>query len=612
MSDLPERPDFTAGLRILARLCRPALRPMVVSTGLAIVSTVLELVPFIAFFLAIRDLLDGTVDGGRLLVLALVVTVASAARFATWSWALKISHLAAFDVMAELRLEIARTLAQLPLGWFSRRRSGKVQRALTEDVQRLEVLLAHAIPELASALVFWVAAAIWLLAVDWALALAALGLAPVAFFVQWLGMYDSSVHVRRITAAADDLHGRAAEVLRHPPVVRLFDRFGAVTGPIEEAIDEAVAADEAWSRRYASTGSGFRVLITADFVVALPVGVWLLTRGSTDAPSLVLVLLLGAGILQPLERAYRLGFRLSWISYAGATVDAMLQETALPEPQHPQPPRPGPVEFDGVTFAHEPPTPTVSDVTFRAEVGEVTALVGPSGAGKSTLARLLARFWDVDTGAIRVGGVDVRDLHSSDLFAQLALVFQDPFLFSDTVAENLRVGRSDATDDELVAACRAARIHDTIAALPDGYDTHVGAGGVDLSGGERQRLTIARAMLRNAPIVVLDEATAMADPDSEAAIQEAISELVAGRTLIVIAHRLRTVASADRIVVVDGGRVVETGRHSDLVTAGGTYAAMWNDMLIAEATHLGDGRPLDDALQPGAGLHASDGAGGGS
>jgi ATP-binding cassette subfamily B protein len=267
----------------------------------------------------------------------------------------------------------------------------------------------------------------------------------------------------------------------------------------------------------------------------------------------------------------------------------MLQETAMPEPAEPATPHVGPVEFDRVSFSHEPPTPTVSDVTFRAEVGEVTALVGPSGAGKSTLARLLARFWDVDDGSIRIGGVDVRDLASSDLFAQLALVFQDPFLFSDTIAENLRVGRADATDEELEAACRAARIHDRIVELPDGYATYLGAGGIDLSGGERQRLTIARAMLRDASIVVLDEATAMADPDSEAAIQEALSELVAGRTLIVIAHRLRTVAAADRIVVIDDGQVAAIGRHDELLQAGGTYTTMWNDMLAAEGMHLGGG-----------------------
>jgi ATP-binding cassette subfamily B protein len=213
-------------------------------------------------------------------------------------------------------------------------------------------------------------------------------------------------------------------------------------------------------------------------------------------------------------------------------------------------------------------------------------LVGPSGAGKSTLVRLLARFWDVDDGAILIGGVDVRDMAVDDLLGRQALVFQESFLFADTVAANLRVGRADATDAELIDACRAARIHDVIAALPDGYDTDLGGDAAGLSGGERQRVTIARAMLRDAPIVVLDEATAMADPDNEAAIQQAIGALVAGRTLLVVAHRLRTITGADQIVVVDEGRIVELGTHDVLVDAGGRYSAMWDDMQFAEQVVL--------------------------
>lgn len=584
---VPERPHFTQGLRILARLCRPAKRQMVVSTLLALVSTALELVPFITIYLAIDDLVGGTATGGRLATLAAISAIASLLRFRLWSTALEISHLAAFDVMRELRLDVARTLATLPLGWFSRGRSGHVQRVLTDDVQRIEAVLAHAIPELVSALTFWVGASVWLLLADWQLGLAALAFGPLALLCVWLGQRDSSDHVRRSTAASDDLHAGAAEALRHPDVVRLFDGHRSITGPIHDAIDRHVAAEQGWSRRYATLGTAFRVLIRADFVLVLPVGVWLVADGGTAATTFLLVLLIGAGVNQPLERAYQLGFQLSWYSYGGAVIERMLHETALPEPDHPHTPTGQLIEFDRVSFAHDPPTPTLHDVSFTAAPGTVTALVGPSGAGKSTIVRLIARFWDVDAGAIRIGDTDVRDLRVADLLGRMALVFQDPFLFSDTVAGNLRVGRPDATDAELVAACRAAQIHDVIVALPQGYDTPIGSGGAELSGGERQRLTMARAMLRNAPIVVLDEATAMADPDNEAAIQDAISALVAGRTLIVVAHRLRTIAGADQIIVVDGGTIAEVGTHAELLAADGRYASMWTDMVHAEAIHLG-------------------------
>lgn len=586
MSELPDRPEFTAGLRVVARLCRPAKRQMIVSSALAAVSTVFELVPFVVLFLALRDLVEGTATTGGFLVLAAVAAVASVVRFVLWGRALHISHIAAFDVIRDLRLDVARKLATLPLGWFSRRHSGQVQRALTEDVQRLEVLLAHAVPELVSALCFWVVAATWLIVVDPWLAIAALVFAPLAFFFLWLGLRDTSDDVRRSTAASDELHASAAELFRHPEVMRLFDAHGAVTAPTRAGMDAHEAAEVRWSTRYATLGTAFRVLITADFVAVLPVGVWLLAQGRTDTTSLLLVLLLAAGIHQPLERAYRLGFRLSWISYGAAVVDEMLQARSLPDTDTPSTPASDRIEFRDVSFSHGDGAETLADVSITIEPGQVTAFVGPSGAGKSTLVRLLARFWDVDDGAITIGGVDVRDMAIDDLLSRQALVFQDAFLFADTVAANLRVGRADATDDELEAACRAARIHDVIAGLPNGYDTDLADPAIGLSGGERQRITIARAMLRDSPIVVLDEATAMADPDNEAAIQEAIAALVVDRTLIVVAHRLRTVVGADQIVVLDGGRVVERGRHDDLLGADGRYREMWDDMIAAENVRL--------------------------
>src|SRR6056297_405174 len=598
MSDLPDRPKFTAGLHVVARLCRPAKRQMIASSALAVVSTAFELVPFVVLFLALRDLIDGTANASGLATLAAIAALSSVVRFVLWSRALHRSHIAAFDIVRDLRLDVARKLATLPLGWFSRRHSGQVQRALTEDVQRLEVLLAHAIPELVSAVCFWVVAAIWLLAVDPLLALAALVFAPIAFFVLWLGLRDRSDDVRRSTAASDELHASAAELLRHPHVLRLFDAHGAVTAHTRAGMDAHEAAEVRWSTSYATLGTAFRTLITADFVAVLPVGVWLLVDGRVDVTSLLLVLLLGAGVHQPLERAYRLGFRLSWISYGAAVVDEMLRARSLPETDEPQTPTSDRIEFRDVSFSHGDGAETLAGVSLTVEPGHVTAFVGPSGAGKSTLVRLLARFWDVDDGAITIGGVDIRDMAVDDLLARQALVFQDAFLFADTVAANLRVGRGDACDAELEAACRAARVHDVIAALPDGYDTDLGDDRVGLSGGERQRITVARAMLRNAPIVVLDEATAMADPDNEAAIQEAIGELVAGRTLVVVAHRLRTVMGADQIVVLDEGRIVEQGRHDDLLAGGGRYREMWDDMVAAEGVRLG-GERTDERIGEG-------------
>ncbi|MEO1064577.1 MAG: ABC transporter ATP-binding protein [Actinomycetota bacterium] len=586
--DLEERPPFTTGLRILARLTRPAARRMTVATALALVSTVLELAPYLLLFLAIDQVIAGDADAGSLLVLAGLSALASVARFWLWGRALLISHIAAFEVMHDLRLEVARKIATFPLGWFTRRRSGQIQRVLVEDVQRLEVLLAHAVPELVSAVAFWVVGAAWLVAVDWRLGLAALSLAPVAFFLMWLGMRDSTAYVRRITDAGDRLHGSGAEVIGRLDVVRLFDVGGGLTAPVRRAVRDAADADVQWSERYAWQGTGFRVLMTADLVVVLPLGLWLFSRGGVSLTDLLLVLLLAAGVHQPLERAYRLGFRLTWISYAGAVVDRVLGTASIPEPELSAAPDGADVELRSVRFRHDVDAePAVDGASFVAPAGQVTALVGPSGAGKSTIARLIGRFWDVDEGAVLVGGVDVRDLRVDDLMAHVSVVFQDTFLFADSVADNLRVARPDATDDELVEVARAANVHEVIAGLPDGYDTVLDEGGGGLSGGERQRLAIARALLADTPVVVLDEATAFADPENELEIQQAIGALTRDRTLIVIAHRLRTVVDADQILVVDNGRIVERGRHDELLAAAGVYAGLWADTLAAESVDLG-------------------------
>jgi ATP-binding cassette subfamily B protein len=377
------------------------------------------------------------------------------------------------------------------------------------------------------------------------------------------------------------------EYLRGMPVVKVFNRTGEAFRETSDAVRHYTAVETAWARAYVPLGGMFYSLVLANIVVILPVGLWLLQAGAVTVPTLLFFVIVGARYSQPLLKVFNHGAEAAHLSMSATVIRAVLNEPDLPDTGRAIDLASHDVELDHVSFGYGDHD-VLTGVTFTARAGEVTALVGPSGAGKTTIAQLIPRIWDVEPGrgTVRIGGHDVREIGVQHLMNTVAFVFQDTYLFHDTIAANLRLGKSGATDDELRTAARAARCDEFVSALPDGYETVVGEGGATLSGGERQRIAIARAILKDAPIIVLDEATAFADPENEAAIQDAIAALTAGKTLLVIAHRLSTITDADQIVVVDAGRVVETGRHDDLVASGGVYSRLWQDHVDAQAIVL--------------------------
>jgi ATP-binding cassette subfamily B protein IrtA len=585
-------PGLIDGLRILVPFTRSGRGRYLTAALLAFAGTVCQLVPFWAAYEALRQVVVGEATRESLLRIALVAAagvVGMAVLLGASTW---LSHRAAFATLEEVRLRVGTRLGEVPLGFLSRKRSGEVQRTLADDVERLEWFLAHAVPDLVAAAGMVVLTTVWLFAVDWRLGLAAVSVLLVALPMMSIGMRRGSAKLGGYQRSMARMNASIVEFVRGLPVVRTFNRSADLFAETSDAIRDAARYQAEWGREFLPLFTAFYTILVSNVVVIVPVGLWLWNRGAISVADLLFFFVVGLGYTTPVIKLLQLTTQLGHLGLSAGLVLELDRARPLPEAAAPAVLGRPSIELDGVHFAHQGLdgrlTPALNGVSLSASPGTVTAVVGPSGSGKSTLAKLVCRFWDPDAGAVRVCGVDVRDMPVHQLMDQVACVLQETFLFDDTVAANVRMGRPGATDEQVRDAARRARADEFIAGLPDGYGTRIGERGARLSGGERQRLSIARALLKDAPVVVLDEATAFVDPENEAALQDALTELVRGRTLLVVAHRLSTVAGADQILVLDGGRVVEAGRHDDLVAAGGLYARMWHAFTAVESTAVED------------------------
>ncbi|WP_419999914.1 ABC transporter ATP-binding protein [Streptomyces boninensis] len=466
-------------------------------------------------------------------------------------------------------------LARLPIGWYAPARVGEVSVLASQGVLQAMSVIAHLLAPFISAVTTPLTIIAVMLAFNWQLGLAALAAVPVVALVQ--------SRTARATTATDaervererDATGRVIEYVQAQPVLRAGGRTTERFGLLDDSLTGLQRASRHSTLSALPGVLGLAITVQAAFTALLALGAFLALGGHIGAPELLAVLVLAARCADPLLSLAELGGSLRAARAELHRLDDVLHTEPLPEPAQPRQPTTHDIEFDAVTFRHG--TRTVADqVSLSVREGQRLAVVGPSGAGKSTLLQLLARFYDVDGGAVRVGGVDIREMAAEDLMARIAIVFQDVYLFDGTIEENVRLGRPDATDAEVREAAAAARLDEVVERLPGGWEAHVGEGGTLLSGGERQRVAIARALLKDAPIVLLDEVTSALDPVSEAAVHAGIERLMAGRTVVMVAHRMRTVRRADRVVFLDGGRIVEQGRHDELVRRGGRYAEYWN------------------------------------
>ncbi|MCU0490384.1 MAG: ABC transporter ATP-binding protein/permease, partial [Chloroflexaceae bacterium] len=586
-------------------------RVLLTLSGLsATLGTLLGLVPIYAIYqiaLLIFGADRASVNAATVLWLALACVGAALARGALIMGATSLSHTAAYDILYDMRIALAGQLARLPLGFFSSTNTGTIKKVIHEDVEQMEEGIAHLIPDTVSGVLTPLATLVLLLVIDWRMALATLGSLVLAIGTYGLMMNWAGGMYRTYNALVAQMNAAVIQYINGMKVIKAFTQTDASFAKLQATIDEMEQFYQRMQARVQPIFAGMLVLVRATLIVLLPVGIWLLLSGSLDVPTFVLFLVASMGFNRPIFQLFLgLGYAMYQVQAASARIAALLNAAPLPEPAQPREPRGAAVAFQGVSFAYGE-TPVLSNVSFSVPEGSVTALVGPSGAGKTTVARLIPRFWDVSVGSITVGGVDVRQIGTERLMEHVAFVFQDVFLFNDTVRENIRVGKPGASDAEVEAAALAARCHEFITGeLPQGYDTRVGENGGRLSGGQRQRLSVARAILKDAPIVVLDEATAFVDPENEGLIQEALSALLqAGKTLIIVAHRLSTITGVDQILVVDEGRIAARGTHDELLQHSPLYAQLWQAHVGAQGYEFrkGEGGRMQDEAEPQA--HAS-------
>lgn len=575
-------PEMEAGLAdpgALVRLFAPIRSSLVACAVLSALSAAAGIVPYIAAAeIARLTLGSSSVSAAAVWVWVGIGAIGAGLWLILMVQSSRLGHYADANILHNLRSRIVKHLGSLPLGWFRAAGSGRVKRAMTGDLEEMHEVIAHALGQIVGATTVIAVSGVYLFFVDVPLALVVLAVLGLMAISYRISMRSMTTHVDRLAAAERRISAASIEYADGIQVVKAFGTGGSVLNRFDDAVDEYAGAFAAWVNevRYSTAVTRLLGSEMAVLTAVTAAGVAFIAQGFITGAELVSFLVVSVGLPGSIIPAVSGAQAVRKGRMGAANIERLLSREPLPEPELARIPTSYEVELDNVTYSYDGRKCAVEGVTALCRQGTVTAIVGPSGAGKTTLASLLPRFYDVSGGAIRIGGIDVREIGSVGLLSSMSLVFQDVALLRDSVAENIRIGRPDASDEDIRIAASAAQIHDVIEALPEGYETLLDAsGGGGLSGGERQRLTIARAILSAAPVVVLDEATAALDPDNEAAVQAALARLAVGKTVIVIAHRLHTIADADQILVLDGGRVVEQGDHRQLCSRNGLYARMW-------------------------------------
>ena len=493
-----------------------------------------------------------------------------------------LGHTAAYRTLYGIRVRLAEHISGLPLGWFNRNSIGKVKQIAEEDVEQIEKFIAHQFPDLVNAIVMLIVMVSIMVSLNLWLAIVCIIPIIVGFMAQFSMMMGEKGKegLKEHYDAMENISSSSVQYVRGMPSIKIFGQTVHSFRKFYEDIMSYRDFTTKYADNYEPCYCIFRVLVLSLATFILPAGILILSgdpHNMAFAITLLFFLIFAPGIATPIFKFNNLGSSMTNITEGVNRIDEVMDQIQIKEPETGKKPKEYSITFDNVSFAYEENKDSLAleNVSFKAEQNQITALVGPSGSGKSTIAQLIPRFFDPGEGRILIGGIDIREIKTEDLMNCMSFVFQDSFLFSDTLYNNIAVGKPGASKQEVIAAAKAAQCHEFIEKLPKGYDTLIGEGGVYLSGGEEQRVAVARALLKNAPILILDEATAYADPENEYEMQKALQELIKNKTVLIIAHRLMTIKNANKIEVINNGKIECEGTHDYLMKNCKLYNAMW-------------------------------------
>lgn len=577
-------------ISFLSKYIKECNRRVILSVTLSVVSVLIGFVPYFAVYKLLTGFFGHNIDMKQIIFWSVICMVGYLMKNVFFECSTIVSHKVAYSMLEKLRRDLSDKLLRIPLGSVIDQPIGKLKNLMIDQVETIELPLAHLIPEGTAYIIAPLAVFIVLLFVHPLIAVASLISSVLGMFISAPLMSGMNKKYDAYMNANNYMNSTIVEYIEGIEVIKTFNQSETSYKKFTDSIKNFEKLTLDWFKSTWLGGNLMTTIMPTTLLGVLPVGLSLYKSGSLNPEEIVLSIILSMALVGPIMGLTTYLNSLKMIKYAAQSLNDVLEEKELQDTKESSRPDSFGVEFNNVSFAYHDDEPKVLDgLSFKVKSGSFTALIGPSGGGKSTVARLISRFWDVTEGSVMVGGINIKKISIADLSHYISYVAQDNYLFNCSLKENIRLGNPQASDEEVYAAAKAAMCHDFIEKMDGGYDSQAGTAGKKLSGGEKQRIAIARMILRNAPIVVLDEATAYTDPENEEKIQTAISNLTKGKTLIVIAHRLSTISHADNIIILDNGHINAQGTHEELVKNSKLYQNMWNAHIGAKNRALEGG-----------------------